>query len=227
MALIVSVVLISFADLANSRRLFCTQADKNHRKKYGLAYDLSERQLVERERLSNLRLFESMDRVNRAIQATNNLEQMMSDVLDVVLSIFDSDWAWLLYPCDPKAVSWRVPMERTKLEYPDALLSGQEVITTLGDVEIFDKAIADSGPVSFGPGLEHELEERGNVEYFRVYSQLVIAICPKVGKPWLFGLHQCAYPRVWGQEDKRLFQEIGRRLADALTSLLSYRNPGK
>ena len=42
----------------------------------------------------------------------------MSDVLDLVLSIFDCDRASLLYPCDPVAEAWRVPMERSKPEYP-------------------------------------------------------------------------------------------------------------
>jgi len=51
-------------------------------------------------------------------RAPNDLEQMMSDVLDEVLSIFDCDRAWLVYPCDPEASSWQVPMEHTRPEYP-------------------------------------------------------------------------------------------------------------
>ena len=43
-------------------------------------------------------------------------------------------------------------------------------------------------------------------------------------KPYLFGLHQCSYARVWTAQEQRLFQEIGRRLADALTSLLMFRS---
>src|SRR5262249_55317968 len=41
--------------------------------------------------------------------------------------------------------------------------------------------------------------------------------------PYMFGLSQCAYPRVWTPQEERLFQEIGRRLEDALTSLLMVR----
>ena len=54
-----------------------------------------------------------------------------------------------------------------------------------------------------------------------------MAIYPKLDKPdhfYLFGLHQCSYPRVWTAQEERLFQEIGRRLADALTSLLMLRS---
>jgi GAF domain-containing protein len=41
----------------------------------------------------------------------------------------------------------------------------------------------------------------------------------KWDKPYLFGLHQCASPRTWTTQEERLFEEIGRRLADALSSL--------
>ena len=51
-----------------------------------------------------------------------------------------------------------------------------------------------------------------------------MVVYPKIGLPWLFGLHQCSHPRVWSTEDQRLFKEVGRRTADALSSLLAYRN---
>ena len=50
--------------------------------------------------------FESMDLVNRAMQGTNDIEQMMKDVLDTLLSVFECDRAFLVYPCDPEAVTW-------------------------------------------------------------------------------------------------------------------------
>jgi PAS domain S-box-containing protein len=43
----------------------------------------------------------------------------------------------------------------------------------------------------------------------------------------MLGLHQCSYPRVWTAKEERLFQETGRRLEDALTSLLIFRNLGE
>src|SRR5678816_910347 len=50
-------------------------------------------------RQAHLWFLESMDQVNRAIQATNDLEQMMSNVLGAVLTVLNSDRAWLVYPC--------------------------------------------------------------------------------------------------------------------------------
>jgi signal transduction histidine kinase len=61
-------------------------------------------------------------------------------------------------------------------------------------------------------------------ERFSIKSQIAMAVHPKVDKPYMFGLHQCSHPRVWTAQEKRLFQEIGRRLADALDTLLMFRD---
>ena len=68
----------------------------------GFVLDLSERKRAEEEHRAHVWFLESMDRINRAMQGTNDLERMMSDVLDAVLEIFACDRAWLLYPCDPR-----------------------------------------------------------------------------------------------------------------------------
>lgn len=47
---------------------------------------------------------------------------------------------------------------------------------------------------------------------------------PKIDKPWVLGMHQCSYPRIWTHDEKKLFQEISRRLADALTAQLFFKN---
>src|SRR5262249_55392703 len=54
-----------------------------------------------------------------------------------------------------------------------------------------------------------------------------MALYPKGDQPYMCGLSQCSYPRVWTPQEERLFQEIGRRLEDALTSLLMLHNLGE
>ncbi len=189
----------------------------------GIDRDITERKRAEAERLAQLQFFECMDRVNRALQGSNDLERMMSDVLDAALSIFDADRAYLIYPCDPQVASWSVPMERTKPEYPGANVRGLVLSMDPENQRVF-RTIRDSdGPVAFGPGSGFALPERLR-EKFGVQSQLAMAIYPKLDAPYMFGLHQCSYGRVWTPQEHRLMQEIGRRLGDALTSLLSRRD---
>ena len=182
-----------------------------------------ERKRAEEERLRHLWFLETMDQVNRAIQGTNNLEQMMSDVLDAVLSIFRCDRAWLVYPCDPDAHWWTVPMEHTRPEFPGVFALGLHLPVDSAISQVFQIVRAASGPVTFGPGSAHPIPIEAT-QRFGIQSQMAVVIRPKVEKSYLLGLHQCSHPRVWTPLEERLFQEIGRRFEDALTSLLIFRN---
>ncbi|HBF34638.1 TPA: hypothetical protein DDW35_08735, partial [Candidatus Sumerlaeota bacterium] len=189
----------------------------------GIAIDIAERKRAEAERLVHLRFLEGMEQLNRAIQGTSDLEKMMSDALDTLLEVFHCDRAWLVYPCDPEAPTWQSVMERTRPEYPGAFEKKLIVPVEPLVVENFKALRATDGPVTFGPGFDMPLSS-ALIEVHGILSMIAMAIYPKGDKPYMFGLHQCSYIRDWTTDEKALFQEMGRRLADGLTSLLSYRN---
>ena len=192
----------------------------------GTAMDVTERKRAEEERQAHLWFLESMDRVNRAIQGTNDLEQMMSDVLDVALSVFESDRAWLTYPCDPEAVSHGVKMQRTRPEFPGLFAVGADVPVDAETADLLRTVRASSGPVGLGPRTPYPLPAK-MAKSLGIQSRIVMALYPKGDQPYMFGLSQCSYPRAWTPQEERLFQEIGRRLEDALTSLLMFRSRGE
>ena len=184
--------------------------------------DITEHKEAEEDRQERRWMIESMDRVNRAIQGTNDLEQMMSDVLDATLSIFQCDRAWLVYPCDPEASSVRHTMHRARPEFPGRFGVGEDVPLHPDSVTVHRIVRAASGPVRFDPESEHALSpEEGKL--FGIQSRIVMALYPKGDLPYMFGLSQCSYPRVWTRREEVLFQAIGRRLSDALTSLTMFR----
>jgi PAS domain S-box-containing protein len=88
---------------------------------------------------------------------------------------------------------------------------------------VFQTARASSDAVQFGSKSERPVPTQ-LAERFGIQSLIGMAVYPKVDKPYMFGLHQCSYPRVWTAREERLFQEVGRRLGDALTGLLTLRN---
>ncbi|MBA4385840.1 MAG: hypothetical protein C0410_13970, partial [Anaerolinea sp.] len=189
----------------------------------GIVTDITESKRAEEDRLVNLKYFEKMDLVNRAMQGTNDLNQMMSDVLDVVLSIFNCDRAFLMYPCDPEADSWQVSMERTKPEFPGAQKLGMEIPMDNEVAATLRLLLRSNSPVKFGRGNDFALPVEVSERYgFKSFMSL--AIHPKVTKPWQFGIHQCSCARIWTIGEERLFKEIGRRISDSLTSLLFLRN---
>ena len=189
----------------------------------GTVVDVTERKRAEEEHRAQLWFLESMDVIDRAIQGTSDLEQMMGDALDVVLVTFRCDRAWLVYPCDPEADFHRVRMERTRPEYVGAFGLGVDIPNEPGVASIFRSVLASSGPVRFDPESDGALPSP-SAERFSIKSMIAMAVYPKVDKPYMFGLHQCSDPRVWTPHEERLFHEIGRRLADALDTLLMFRN---
>jgi signal transduction histidine kinase/PAS domain-containing protein len=189
----------------------------------GTVVDVTERKRAEQEYQAQLWFLESMDGIDRAIQGASDLEQMMSDVLDVALVAFRCDRAWLVYPCDPEVASHRVRMERTRPEYIGAFGFGVDIPNEPLIVSVFRSVLASSGPVRFDPESGSALPPAQPAERFSIKSMIAMAVYPKVDKPYMFGLHQCSHPRVWTPKEERLFHEIGRRLADALDTLLMFR----
>ena len=185
--------------------------------------DVTDSKQAEAERQAQLWFFESMDRINRAIHGTGDVKRMMSDLLDAVLRIFGCDRAWLMYPCDPELDSHRVRMERTRPEYLGAFGLGLEVPNDPEVAGVFRRVLVSSDPVRFDPE-SGRTPPSAPADRFAIRSMLAMAVHPKVDRPYLFGLHQCSHARVWTPQEERLFQAIGRRLADALDTLLMFQD---
>ena len=188
----------------------------------GVGRHITERKRAGAEHRAHVWFLESMDRINRAMQATHDLERMMSDVLDAVLEIFACDRAWLLYPCDPNAKSWRAIMEQTRPEFPGAAARGRDLPMLADSAEVARAALDSRGALLAGPGHERVVMPQ-IAERFGVRSEMLMALRPQGDQPYLFGVHQCSGSRAWTKEEQRLFEEIGHRLTDALGSLIAFR----
>ena len=189
----------------------------------GIGLDISERQKAEEERQARIHALESMEHINRIIREATDPEQMLWDVMETVRGIFGCDHAWLLYPCDPEASSFRIPVESIRSEYPGGHRQGPDLPMTADRAHVMREALAHEGPLWHTAGTDRPVESETATQ-FGVQSRLVTALYPKLGQPWMFGLHQCSHPRIWTDEDKWLFNEIGHRLGDGLSSLLSVRD---
>ena len=173
-------------------------------------------------RQDRLWFLESMDQISRAMQDTEGLGQL-SHVLETVLPIFGCDRVWLAHPCDTESRTWRMVAQHACPEFADCTLPDldlpmdAEIAEAIRLVTVSEVAVrfgaADSNPL---PGV---LAKR-----FGVQSQMCIAVHPKTGKPYTFGLDQCAGPRSWTRQEEELFEAAGKRLATLLTSLLLSRD---
>ena len=163
---------------------------------------------------------ESLAALGKAINEAHNMVQMMDNAMKVTLSVFKCDRAWLQYPCDPTAPSWRVPVEVTTPEYPGANILNTDIPIEPAVSEAMRDTLSAIGPIAFGHKYEHKVPPM-IAEQFSVQSQLCLAINPKIGKPWLFGLHQCSYARVWTENEFNLCRDFGQHIGDSLGFFLS------
>lgn len=173
---------------------------------------------TEKERLETMFFFESLDKINRAIQTSTELSSMVDNVLEAVLNVFKCDRAFLHNPLDPDADSFSTQMERTSPEFPG--ISAQKDAVKISR-EFCEILLSSPGPVELreSPDFdEHDIHQNK----FQIKSMLAIAVYPKTGKPWEFGIHHCSRRHDWRPNEKRLFREIGMRITNGLDALLIF-----
>jgi PAS domain S-box-containing protein len=177
---------------------------------------------AESQRNIHLHYLESIDQIERGIRQAVDITQMMDNVTATLLKVFSCDRAWLIYPCDPNASHWHVPVEHTQPRYPGAFVGRQRLPVTPDTAKIFQDALNAKAPVCYGPGTERAIPD--SAKHFQIQSQLSYAVQPRMGEAWLLGMHQCSYPREWTGDEIRLFQDIANRLTDGISNLLFYQS---
>jgi len=160
---------------------------------------------------------ESLVTLGKATNKAQNVAEMMGNAMKVTLAVFNCDRALLLYPAALKAQNCYVQV--TKQEY----LSTQNTEIPMGSEisEAIRETLLAKVPIAFGPDYEHKVPSR-IAEQFSVQSELCLAIKPKIGKPWLFGLQQCSDARTWTENEINLFREFGHHIGISLGLSISF-----
>jgi len=169
-----------------------------------------------------LRLLDVLDRVTQVSLASESMDEVMRGLLDLVIEVFNADRAWFVFPCDPGASSWKVPLERTRPQWPGLFTQGVEMPMDSAMSAIFGELLRVEGTVQFGPNTDFPVPALV-AEQFSVKSQLMVALRPKIGKPWVFGLHHCEREVVHDNDDLQLFTSLAHRISDTLGVFISTR----
>ena len=170
----------------------------------------------------HFQLLDILDRITQISLASESMDDVMRGVLDLMLEIFRADRAWFLYPCDPAASFWSVPLERTRPGWPGLFLQGVDIPMDAALSDIFEELLGANSVIQYGPDADHPLPPIV-VEHFSVKSQLMIALRLKVGKAWVFGVHHCDSGVMHSEEELQLFTAIAYRISDTLSAFISTR----
>ena len=171
--------------------------------------------------LYHLRYLDAMERINSVSIKATSVNDMLKNVLNEMLSIFQCDRTWLLYPCDPQAESWRVPMEAYKPEWPGANVDGIDIPMDEDAAGAFQAALDLKEPLVFDANTGRKIPTG---ERFHIKSQVFMSIFPKTGSPWLLGLHHCANAHLFSKEEIDIFNGFAHRVGEAITSFLTMQN---
>jgi diguanylate cyclase (GGDEF)-like protein/PAS domain S-box-containing protein len=185
--------------------------------------DISSQKQAELERQQHLHFLESLDRISKVLNAEGSIQEILNNTLDQVLDIFKCDRTYLLYPGDPESPTWSAPIERTVPEYPGVLALGVEIPMNDMVASQMKQVLDADHPITGGPGNEYPVVAFLRQE-FDIRAFAAMTIYPKSDKPWQFGIQQCAYDRIWTDQETHLLEEIGHRLAEGLSNLLITRD---
>lgn len=168
----------------------------------------------------NIDPLEALNAVNKSMSESKDVDRIIEDVMDIVHSIFKCDRIWLFYPCNPDAKTFNVLSEKNDPKFPGAFSSGQELPVTPQAALTIKKALSSDDPIVFGPEPGLPLDDVA--KEFGVRSQMMTAVHPHSGEPWMFGMHQCAYDRIWTANEKLLFREISYRVVEGLNRIFLF-----
>lgn len=181
--------------------------------------------LKQREHQTQANLFKlsAIERINRVGLDSNTVEEMLEHSLEEFLTIFDCDRAALLYPCDPTASSFQIPIERTRPEWPGAMEQKSEIPMSEHATALLQQVLNSPTPLCFGDKHGHPIPDEVK-QNFHIQAQMLMALHPKFGSPWALIIHHCSRDHFFNDEEIWLFNELGNRIAITLSSLLSLRH---
>jgi len=172
--------------------------------------------IARQERLYFLECVERLQGVIR--QGSDDIQCVMSDMLDVLIDIFDCDRARLVTRRKTEPARWIQQYVRTRGDVPAPGL----VMSKDDELEyLLERVMTAEGAVRFDPESADPFSSRLG-ETMKVQSVLAIRINPRIDGPCVLALHQSRFARVWTTTECRLFERLALRLAELLSGLLAH-----
>jgi len=160
---------------------------------------------------------EGLDRISRVLAEHNSQQGMLRAVADLVLELFQADRAWMLQVAPAGETGYEVPIECTRPEYPGAIATSLKIPDDDFGRRMMALLLEAREPVVMQLAEVEDLPEY--MRSYEIRSQMLFAVKPSLGTPWILGIHQCSRERDWSPVERRLFRSIAERLGIALVGV--------
>jgi PAS domain S-box-containing protein len=165
------------------------------------------------------KILSAVQTIDDVIRITSDAHMVLDNVMEKVRHIFQSDRAWLFYPCNPSIASFNVTYESTTHDYPGAKALMADVPMTDDMADYCQRALSDPGKPKWDPAEGEDICNDIAIR-FNVRSLMFMALLPQTGDAWMLGIHQCDHQRVWTEHEKQLFRMLGSRITDSLSNMI-------
>ena len=146
-------------------------------------------------------------------------------ILELVREAYHADRCWLLFPCNPEADKYIIPLETHTDNYPGVsqLKNYHQAYPVLQ--QICKATCQTNDPVIFDISASESELQKSYLE-FNVKAQLACRIQIKTprNEHWALGLHHCEHEHQWSHAEKELLAKITRLIQPQLETLLDVTN---
>ncbi len=158
-----------------------------------------------------------LNRISKEIIFGSDLKEILQNVLQILLDVFQCDRAWLLTPLDPSSEEYTVEIMRTTADYflPEGIKIPMDTETS----KLMKITLQSDAPTAFYTSQDPRVPQM-LIDGFSIKSQLLTSIKPKMGHYWMFGLHSCINEKKWSDDEVHYFEEISTRITETLNSFL-------
>jgi len=148
---------------------------------------------------------EVLAQVLSAAATPSTLEELCLTICRRIRTFFGADRCWLIsqLPSDRKL---RLIAEDTSPEWPGAFAAGEEVDSEPMR-DLWNLVLSSPEPLA----VDETWPQAQNAVFakYNIRSHLTVAVRPAGEHVWVFGMHQCSYPRVWTDEERAFLGALG------------------
>ncbi|WP_428261808.1 ATP-binding protein [Haliangium sp.] len=168
-----------------------------------------------------LHQLEILMRISAALEGHRDLDEMLAAATAALRGVIGCERVFVLHPCRPNTDHMRLVTASTapgcglRLDAERTLAVDEELARSLALL------LARPGPLCFGAGSAHPLTRRSRA--LAAETEMWMALRPRVGEPWLLGLHRVEPAQAWTSDEQRLVSEVAARLSELISTFLSIR----